>query len=482
MNRLDTKAAPDPSPEPGASSAHSTLSAHSTSSASQAPSAGSALKKPAFWNFGGLFFFYFAIWQLAFTFLSRWLEVEAGMSHGNIGLLNSVMALTAFCLQPFYGFIQDKLGFRKHLFAFVVVVGALMGPFFAFVFTPLVEINQVLGAIVGGLFLSLTLNAGVGIVETFNERNARANGFEYGHVRLFGSIAGAIASLIGGFIWASNPDNIWWAATFSALVLGVLLLIARTPKPGRPGYEALTADAGQADAGQADEAGSGEQPAAKPKVDKLVVLRLFRSRSFIGFMVLMFGAAALYDVFDQQFPNYFAQFVTGSIDPQVLFSRVVFAQILAEALVMVAMPFIINKIGAKRGLQLFAIVLIVRVVGSAFFTHTYLLIFWRLLAAVEMPLMLISVMKYITRMFDVQISATAYMIGFNMAKQVGIVIFSWAFGMAYDAIGFGPSYLIMGAVVLVVVVISGVLMEDDRKYEHADGSAAATEVPSPARV
>src|SRR5690625_6360113 len=73
---------------------------------------------------------------------------------------------------------------------------------------------------------------------------------------------------------------------------------------------------------------------------------------------------------------------------------------------MVAMPFIINKIGAKRGLQLFAIVLIVRVVGSAFFTHTYLLIFWRLLAAVEMPLMLISVMKYITRMFDVQISAT----------------------------------------------------------------------------
>ena len=477
MNRLDTPAAPDPSSEPGASAADSPSSAPHARSAPPARSAGSPLKKPVFWNFGGLFFFYFAIWQLAFTFLSRWLEVEAGMSHGNIGLLNSVMALTAFCLQPFYGFIQDKLGFRKHLFAFVVLVGALMGPFFAFVFTPLVEINQVLGAIVGGLFLSLTLNAGVGIVETFNERNARANNFEYGHVRLFGSIAGATASLVGGFIWASNPDNIWWAATFSAIVLGVLLLVARTPKPGSPGYEALTADAERA-----DEAGSGEQPATKPKVDRQVVLRLLRSRSFIGFMVLMFGAAALYDVFDQQFPNYFARFVTGSLDPQVLFSRVVFAQILAEALVMVAMPFIINKIGAKRGLQLFAIVLIVRVVGSAFFTHTYLLIFWRLLAAVEMPLMLISVMKYITRMFDVQISATAYMIGFNMAKQVGIVVFSWVFGMAYDTIGFGSSYLIMGAVLLVVVVIAGVLMEDDRRYEHADGSAAEAGAPTPARV
>ena len=429
-----------------------------------APSAGSArasLRNPAFWNFGGLFFFYFAIWQLAFTFLSRWLEVEAGMSHGNIGLLNSVMALTAFCLQPLYGFLQDKLGFRKHLFAFVVLVGALMGPFFAFVFTPLVELNQVLGAIVGGVFLSLTLNAGVGIVEAFNERSSRANGFEYGHVRLFGSIAGALSSLVGGFIWASNPNNIWWAGTFSAIVLGVLLLVARTPKPGDAGYEAITADA---------EGAEGTAESGRPKVDKQVVLGLLRNRSFLGFMVLMFGAAALYDVFDQQFPNYFARFVTGAIDPQVLFSRVVFVQILVEALVMVAMPFVINRIGAKRGLQLFALVLVVRVVGSAFFTHTYLLIFWRLLAAVEMPLMLVSVMKYITRMFDVRISATAYMIGFNMAKQVGIVVFSWVFGIAYDVIGFSLSYVIMGAVVLLVVLLAGWLMADDRHHALADGS------------
>ena len=429
-----------------------------------APSAGSArasLKNPAFWNFGGLFFFYFAIWQLAFTFLSRWLEVEAGMSHGNIGLLNSVMALTAFCLQPLYGFLQDKLGFRKHLFAFVVLVGALMGPFFAFVFTPLVELNQVLGAIVGGVFLSLTLNAGVGIVEAFNERSSRANGFEYGHVRLFGSIAGALSSLVGGFIWASNPNNIWWAATVSAIVLGTLLLVARTPKPGDPGYAAVAADAAE---------GGAQGAGGKAKVSRETVLALLRDRSFLGFMVLMFGAAALYDVFDQQFPNYFARFVTGGVDPQVLFSRVVFAQILVEALVMVAMPFVINRIGAKRGLQLFALVLVVRVVGSAFLTHTYLLIFWRLLAAVEMPLMLVSVMKYITRMFDVRISATAYMIGFNMAKQVGIVVFSWVFGIAYDVIGFSLSYVIMGAVVLLVVLLAGWLMADDRHHALADGS------------
>lgn len=417
-----------------------------------------ALKHPAFWNFGGIFFFYFAIWQLAFTFLSRWLETEVGMSSSNIGLLNSVMALVAFCLQPFYGFLQDKLGFRKHLLAFVVIVAACMGPFFAFVFPPLVGINQVLGAVVGGVFLSLTLNAGVGVVETFNERNARANAFEYGHVRLFGSIAGAVSSLIGGFIWASHPDNIWWAGTFSAIVLGVLLFVARTPKPGEKGYSALTAD---------DDSSSTR----RPKVTAETVKHLLTQRSFIGFMLLIFGGAAMYDVFDQQFPNYFAKFVTGQIDPQVLFSRVVFIQILCEAAVMVVMPFVINKIGAKRGLQLFALVLVVRVIGSALFTHTALLIVWRLLASIEMPLMLVSVMKYVTRMFDVRISATAYMIGFNMAKQVGIVIFSWVFGSAYDAIGFSHAYLVMGLVVLTVTLVAGFLMGDDRTHALDDGSA-----------
>ncbi|GAA1976483.1 MFS transporter [Isoptericola halotolerans] len=418
------------------------------------PRARDSLRKPAFWNIGGLFFFYFAIWQLVFTFLGPWLEDQAGMTSGNIGLLNSVMALTALCLQPFYGFIQDRLGFRKNLFAFVVVVGAFMGPFFAFVFVPIVELNQVLGAVVGGIYLSLVLNSGVGVVEAFNERTSRANRFEYGHVRLFGSVAGATASLVGGFIWAANPDNVWWVGTFSAVVLGVLLFVVRTPRPGEKGNAAAGDDGASAEDRTGDE--------DRPRVTKETVLRLFRDRSFVGFMVLMFGTVALYDVFDQQYAIYFGNLFDGVGDPQVFFSRVVFVQILLEAIVMVAMPFVINKIGAKRGLQLFAVVLVVRVVGSALFTSTELLVVWRLLAALEMPLMLVSVWKYITRMFDVRISATAYMIGFNTAKQIGIVVFSWVFGLSYDAIGFGSTYLIMGVVVVAVTAVASVLMRDDR--------------------
>nr|WP_172152218.1 oligosaccharide MFS transporter [Isoptericola chiayiensis] len=426
-----------------------------------------SLKKPTFWNVGGLFFFYFAIWQLTMTFLSPWLEEHAGMSSGNIGLIFSVIAGVSFCLQPFYGYIQDRLGFRKHLFAWVVLCAAMIGPFFTFVFLPVVESNQVLAAVLAGVYLSLVLNGGVGVVEAFNERNARANGFEYGHVRLFGSLAGATASFVGGIVWAANPDNIWWAGTFSAVVLGVLLFVMRTPKPGEPGYAAI----------------GGEQAGpAEPQVDKQAIRGLLRNRSFLGFMLLMFGTAALYDVFDQQFAIYFAQHATEVADPQVLFSQVVTVQILLEAAVMVAMPFLINKIGAKWGLIAFAGVLVIRVLGSAFIVDTEMLILWRLLAAIEMPLMLVSVMKYITRMFDVRISATAYMVGFNMAKSAGVFIFSWVFGLSYDAIGFSASYVIMGVVVAAVTLAAAVLMGNDRgrrdpgktEVEEAEETGAVT--------
>lgn len=418
-----------------------------------------SLKRGVFWNYGGLFFFYFAIWQLAFTFLPLWLARE-GMNPGAIGVVSTVSAITALVLQPIYGYLQDRLGFKKYLFAFVVLCAAFMGPFFVFVFQPLIGVNEYLAAVVGGIFLSLCLNSGVGVVEAFSERASRANGYEYGHARLFGSLAGGTAALVGGFIWAANPNSIWWAGSVSAIVLGTLLFIARVP--ATPVAEPST------------------EPASTTKVTKATVVGLLKDRNFLGFVILMFGTAALYDVFDQQFPNYFATFVTTG-DAEVLFSRVVAVQIFAEAAFMVAAPFIVNKIGARKGLMVFAAILLVRVLGSAFFTHEWLLIAWRLLAAIEMPFLLVSVMKYLTRMFDVRISATAYMLGFNFAKQIGIAIFAAVFGASYEAIGFAHSYLIMAGVILAVTVVARLFMADDRD-RLAPGEGDTDAVPEPPAV
>jgi len=422
-----------------------------TAAPAKGPSILDSIKRPVLWNYGGIYFFYFVAWQFIFTFMGLWLD-DQGMSSTNIGRVSTVMALTALCLQPLYGFLQDRLGFRKPLFAFVVVCAALIGPFFQFVFKPLIDVDQILAAVVGGIYLSLVTYAGVSVVEAFNERASRANGFEYGHARLFGSLGGSFASAIGGVIWATNPDNIWWAASFSALVLGVLLFVARVPRKA----------AGEQKAG-------GESKAHK--VSKEDIRGLVLDRNFLGFVVLMMGTAALYDVFDQQFAIYFSDLVDHP-DPESLFGTVVSIQILLEAVVMIFTPAIINRIGAKRGLQVFAGILVVRVLGSALFTSTEALIAWRLLAAVEMPFMLVSVMKYITRMFDVKISATAYMLGFGVAKSLGIAVFSGVFGRSYDKYGFSESYVVMSVVILVATILASLLMGDDKGREAPTGELA----------
>lgn len=421
-----------------------------------------SIKRPVLWNYGGIYFFYFVAWQFIFTFMGLWLD-DQGMSSTSIGRVSTVMALTALVLQPLYGFLQDRLGFRKPLFSFVVVCAALIGPFFLFVFKPLIDVDQTLAAVVGGMYLSLVTYAGVSVVEAFNERASRANEFEYGHARLFGALGGSFASAIGGLVWSTNPDNIWWAASFSALVLGVLLFVARVPRQ----------PAGSSQAG-------GESKAHK--VSKEDIRRLVTDRNFIGFVVLMMGTAALYDVFDQQYSIYFTGLVDHG-DPEALFGTVVSIQILLEAVVLIFTPAIINRIGAKRGLQVFAAILVVRVLGSAIFTSTGALIAWRWLAAIEMPFMLVSVMKYITRMFDVKISATAYMLGFGVAKSLGVAVFSGAFGRSYDKNGFAQSYLIMGVVILVATILASLLMGDDKGREAPTGELAdgVAEGSAPAR-
>ena len=396
-----------------------------------------SLKRGIFWNFGGLYFFYFAVWQLVFTFLTMWLKGPAHMDTSTSGVVFSVMSIGALVLQPIYGPLQDRLGLKKHLFYFVIVCMLFIGPLFQWVFLPLIDANQMAGAIVMGAYLSLCLNGGVSVVEAYNERSSRAYGFEYGHARLFGSLAGATASFVGGLMWAKNTFSIFWAMTFCAGVLAVLITLVRLPD---------------------DHMAGGEKSEPVTRADWVAI---FRDRSFWGFCLLIIGSATMYDVFDQQFPNYFSSFFADPVAGETFFSRVVSVQILLEAVCMLFMPALINKIGAKTGLIIYGGILFVRVLGCAFIPNVAMLTFWRLLAALEMPFMLVSVMKYITRVFDSRLSATVYMYGFGIAKQVGLALFSLIMGHLYDALGFKHAYLVLAVLILVCVGAGALLMRSD---------------------
>ncbi len=305
--------------------------------------------------------------------------------------------------------------------------------------------NAIAGAVIGGAFLSLCLNGGVGVVEAYIERSTRASNYEYGHVRLFGSLAGGTAAFIGGIMFVQNPYSIFWACTVSAVILGVLLWALRVKKEEVEKPEV---------SGKTEE----ETPITKENI-----MNVFRNRSFWGFCLIMIGIATMFDVFDQQFPNYFASFFNDAARGELVFSRIASVQVFLEAGFMVLAPWFINKIGAKNGLILAGIVLFIRVIGTAFLTEIWMLAFWRLLAAVEMPLMLVAIMKYITGMFDVRLSATVYMLGFNFSKQIGITIFSSVMGYLYGSMGFQNAYVTLAIIIMVFVIAGALIMKSDKK-------------------
>ena len=83
----------------------------------------------------------------------------------------------------------------------------------------------------------------------------------------------------------------------------------------------------------------------------------------------------------------------------------------------------------------------------------------------SVPFLLVGAFKYITGVFDVRLSATIYLVGFQFAKQVAAIFLSAFAGNMYDRIGFQDTYMILGGIALTVTLISAFTLAGKTKTE-----------------
>ncbi len=402
--------------------------------------------KGQFWSFAGSHFSYFFIWAVVYGYLTLWLETVAGLNGAQSGMLFSLMAGISLIFQPVFGITSDKLGFKKNLLVTIAVAAIFIGPFFQWMFLPILDVNQFLGIAIAGVYLSFILNGGVGVIEQYIERASWINKFEYGHSRVGGSIAGATASLVAGKLFIWHPNAIFWACSISAVILTFLVIF----------FDKVNLD-------EHKRTLTEQKNNDSTKINKEAVLSIFKIKNFWALAFFFIGAAALYDVFDQQFIVFFQSYFDDPNQGTIVYSYMTSTQIGLEVLLMIPMPYIINKMGAKNGLIAFGTITFIRIFGSAVAPSYEYLIFFRLLAGLEMPLLLVSVMKYIDATFDRALYATIYMLAFNFAKQVSVFVFSTLSGHLYDSIGFQHTYFFLSAIVLVITVISVFCLDKDFK-------------------
>ncbi len=397
-------------------------------------------KKGMFWSFPVSHFSYFFIWAIVSGYLTLWLEQVANLNGSEAGIVFSMMAAMSLAFQPLFGFFSDRLVMKKTLVFIILGVGVLIGPYFEWLFMPLLAAtNPFVIAVITGIYLSFVLNGGVSVIEQYIQRASITNNFEFGHSRIGGSIAGAVASFLGGRLFLINPNLIFCAATVTAIV--ALIMFAFFDKINTENIDEVTD--------------------VTDRISMADVRHLLKLKNFWILGIFYMGASALYDVFDQQFVIFFQTFFPSVSHATTVYSNVVTIQMIIEIILMIPMPYIINKIGARNGLIIYGFITAIRIIGTALAPNWIFIVVLRLLAGFEMPLVLVSIMKYINGAFDNNLYATIYALAANFMKQISVFIFSALAGNFYDSIGFQHTYLIMGSIVLVITIIAAFFLEKE---------------------
>ncbi|MGG0449659.1 MFS transporter [Priestia megaterium] len=395
--------------------------------------------KSLYWKLSAYFFFFFFTWSSSYSLFSIWLGQEIKLNGSATGLIFSVNAIFALCMQPLYGYISDRIGLKKHVLFFISCLLVFVGPFYIFVYGPLLQYNVLIGAIIGGLYLGVAFLAGIGAIETYIEKVSRKYKFEYGKSRMWGSLGWAAATFFAGQLFNINPHINFWVASVSAVILVAIIFSVKV------------------------EMSSYEMEKAK-SVTLRDVCSLFLLKEFWFFMIYVVGVTCVYGVYDQQFPIYYASlFPTESIGNQV-FGYLNSFQVFLEAGMMFAAPFIVNKIGAKNSLILAGFLMGFRIIGSGLVVGPIGISSMKLIHALELPIMLIAIFKYLAANFDTRLSSILYLVGFQFASQIGASVLSPIAGGLYDSVGFSRTYLIMGGMVLVFNVISMFTLLNSKKH------------------
>ena len=383
-------------------------------------------------------FLYFVVWTMSFSLYAIWLGQHAELSSAEIGAVFAVNGAFAVVLKPFYGYITDKLGMKKHLLYFVAIMSALLMPFFVYVYHPLLISAFPVGIIVGATYLSLAWYAGIAVSESYCDRFGRLKGFEFGRIRMWGSCGAAVTASFAGVLFNISPViNFTISSIVSLIMLAVLVSIKI------------------------------------PETDNMADVRqLVKEGKFWRFCFYVAGIVWFMHIAEQQFPRYFVSFFHGSKAGTSWYGYLSTVQAIVEFISMLTVPWVVNKLGARKTLIVAGLLIGSRLLISGFATSPLMIAFIKPLYGLENALLLIAVFKYIAAHFDKKVNSTMYLIGYQCFIYVGTIFVSAPVGYMYDHIGFGNAYFIMGAIIITFSLMSiFILSGDDKKIEQPQPSA-----------
>ena len=182
-------------------------------------------------------------------------------------------------------------------------------------------------------------------------------------------------------------------------------------------------------------------------------LTIFKDTQFWFSLSFVVGTRSFYSIYDQQmFPVFYASlFDDPELAPRV-YGYLNSVQVFMEAVGMALVPFLINRIGPKSALLLGGTIMTCRIRVQHCSPIYILSPLIKMLHALEVPLFVISVFKFSVANFDKRLSSTIYLIGFNIASSIGIIVLSLPVGKLFDKVGYQEIFLIMASIVVITLI------------------------------
>ena len=401
-----------------------------------------SLKNPSYLQSSLTLLLFFMSWGIWWSFFQLWLTKDTGLglNSSQVGTVYAVNSLVTLILMFFYGTIQDRLGLKRHLTILIGIIASCVAPFVIFVYEPLLKNQFMFGVILGAIVLSAGFMAGVGLLEAFAERMSRRFNFEYGQARMWGSFGYAMVALVAGFLFTANPHlNFIMGSVFGI----ALLLIQLFWKPGPTDHH---------------EPGTVEP--TQPGIREMAGLLGMKSLWLI--IVFVIFSWTFYTVFDQQmFPDFYTGLFETKERGEQIYGILNSAQVFCEAAMMGVVPIIMRKVGVRNTLLMGVSVMTLRIFGCAVLSDPIAVSAVKMLHALEVPLFILPIFRYFTLHFNPALSATLYMVGFQISAQIGNVILSQPLGQLRDAIGYQPTFLVISGIVLLSGIFAFFTLKKD---------------------
>ena len=408
------------------------------------------IKNKNYWFSSGYLITFYAAWSLWWSFYAIWLKSKIGLSGEQLGVVYAANSAAAMFFMIFYGIIQDKLQIGKAVVTFQSIMMILIGPFLIYVYEPLLRQDFILGVCIGAPVLSAGFISGSALIDSFIERISRLCNFEFGPARFWGSFGYAAATFVAGISFGIDPHiNFWLASGVAAIYFIINLFFKPTQK--------LSV--------------SNNTPqiiVPKPNIPTISeILSLFALRKFWLFVVFIIGTFSFYTIYDQQlFPNFYTSFFEKEETGYKIYGYLNSFQVFLEASCMIIAPYFINKLGAKKSLLVAALVMICRIGLSASLDNVYLISLVKLFHAIEIPLFILAMFKYIVANFDARLSATLYLVGFNISSNLGVIVLSKPVGKLFDNHGYSTTFYILASIVLIISCIAIFTLSDNKQANN----------------